>query len=78
MLRAAQILAGRADSVYTPAYDVARLFLNAGRNQEALTWLERGVQERSPDNPYIVQPLWEVIRDDPRFIEVLRGVNLLE
>ena len=78
MLRAAELMAGRADSVYTPAYDVARLYLNAGRNRKALEWLERGVEERSPDAPYVIQPLWDPIRKQPRYMEILRGVNLAE
>ena len=78
MLRAAQMLAGRADSVYSPAYDVARLYLNAGRNSDALDWLERGVDELSPDMPYIVQPLWDPLRDELRFKAVLTQLNLPE
>ena len=78
MLRAAELMAGRADSVYTPAFDIARLYLNAGRNREALEWLKRGVEERSPDTPYIIHSLWDPIRGDPQFQEILRGVNLLK
>jgi len=78
MLQAAELMAGRADSVYSSAYDVARLFINAGRNSEALAWLEHGVVERSPDMPYLVQPLWDPLRNELRFKEILRRMNLPE
>lgn len=78
MLRAAELLAGRADSIYSPAYDVARLYVNAGRNRAALEWLERGVDEHNPDMPYVGQPLWDPLRGEPRYKDVLRRMNLPE
>jgi len=74
MLQGAELLASLADSVYSPAYDVARLYLNAGQYQEALIWLAQAVEEHDPNTPYIVQPLWDPIRDEPQFIEILRRV----
>lgn len=78
MLAAANLLADRADSVYSPAYDVARFYINAGRNLDALEWLEKGVDERDPNMPYVMQPLWDPITDEPRFKEVSRKVGLPE
>jgi len=48
--------------------EIARLYSGAGRMEEALDWLERGVEAREPNSPYIgVAEDFVPFRDEPRF-----------
>lgn len=54
-------------------------YIMAGKNQKALDLLERGFDERDPNMPYIsVSPVFENLRDEPRFQELMRRMNLPE
>ncbi len=77
MKRAADLLAARARKTYVLSMDVAILYAIAGENAQALEWLEKGLEDRSPHMPYVgayieLAPL----RSDPRFQELLRRMNL--
>jgi hypothetical protein len=42
-----------------------------------LTWLEKAVEERSPSLVYLkVDPIFNSLQADPRFIEILRKIGL--
>jgi len=52
-------------------------FAAAGKNDEALDILERGFKEHSPDMPYLGVSVHHLaLRDEPRFQELLRRMNL--
>jgi len=56
--------------------DIATLFLEAGDYDRALVWLARGYDERDPNMPYQnVEPLWDSVRDDPRYREIMRRMD---
>jgi hypothetical protein len=47
---------------------IARLYAGAGRVEDALDWLERGVELREPNSPYIsVATDFGPLRSEPRF-----------
>ena len=60
-----------------PPVDIAQLYLMAGENSRALDWLELGFEEHAAGMPYLsADPLYDPLRDDPRFQVLLRRMNL--
>jgi hypothetical protein len=51
--------------------------MRLGDKEEALKYLEKGYQERDGGLTYIaVDPLYDPLRSDPRFQNLLRRMNL--
>jgi adenylate cyclase len=72
-----EFLAGLPAAIPASALDRARWSLRLGRTDEALTWLERGLEER--DVWFIlvnVSPAIQSLRGEPRFRELLGAMNL--
>jgi len=50
--------------------------LEGGKNEEALIWLEKAYEAYDPNMRYIViDPIFDDLRDEPRFNELLRKMN---
>ncbi len=61
---------------YVSPYDVAILFAHAGKQEEALAWVDTSVQERDPKLHFLnVDPEWRSVRKDPRFVECLKAAG---
>src|SRR5262249_34078549 len=72
-LRQKRLAEGKYDSPYTIALNYAF----AGADSEALDWLERAVDERTPWLPEMkTDPMWDRIRSQPRFVALLKRVGL--
>jgi len=77
MRRAADVLAARTRKTYVPPIDVALLYALAGGNAQALDWLDKGLEERSPHMPYVGAHVeFAPLRNTPRFQDILRRMNL--
>jgi TolB-like protein/tRNA A-37 threonylcarbamoyl transferase component Bud32/Tfp pilus assembly protein PilF len=76
MRRAAEALAAHFRKSYVNPSDIAQLYLEAGEKAQALEWLEKGVEVRDPNMPYIGAPFYDSLRADPRFQALLRRMNL--
>ncbi len=75
--RTAETWAARSDTIYVPPNGVAQLFAHAGERERVLEWLEKAYEVRDPNLPGIgVIPLFDSLRDDPRFQDLLRRMNL--
>jgi TolB-like protein/Tfp pilus assembly protein PilF len=61
--------------IYMPV-DIALRYLDAGDNVAALDWLERAFEVRDPNLPYLGSPLYDPLRPDPRFQDLLRRMKL--
>jgi tetratricopeptide (TPR) repeat protein len=75
--RLLQELKSRRDRDYYPAFPIAEIELGLGHTNAALDWFERAVDERhtgwySPS----VDPIWNAIRDTPRFRAQMAKMNL--
>jgi len=72
-------LEGQARAHYVPATDIALLHVFLGSKEDALTWLERGMDERSPGMDRVaVDPAFASLRDHARFKSVVAALKLPE
>jgi serine/threonine protein kinase/tetratricopeptide (TPR) repeat protein len=59
--------------------DIARLYLAVGDYDRAIDLLEKAYEARHPALPYIsFQPLWDPLRSDPCFQDLVRRMNFPE
>ncbi len=65
-----------ADRRYVSPYNMARVHAAAGDQAQAFGWLERACEERNPDLIELAsEPVFDELRRDPRFGELLRRVG---
>ena len=77
MRLAAETLAARSRTTYVQPTVIASLYAYAGDSDRALEWLEKAHDERDPVLVGLgVGPRWDSLRDDPRFQDLLRRMNL--
>ena len=63
---------------YVPPYDFAVIFAGLGEKDKALEWLQKAHEDRSAYLVYLnVEPIWDSLRSDPRFIDLLRRMRLV-
>lgn len=68
-----------SERVFVPPQDHAFVHLGLGEFDHALEWLERGCEERSDYMVYLnVDPPFDVLRDNSRFVALLRRLKLGE
>lgn len=61
---------------YVPAISFFDLHYGLGENQKALSWLEKAFKERNVGMVWLnVDPLYDDMRNDPRFQNVLKQMN---
>ncbi len=76
-LRLLAELKKRRQASYVPAAAFVNAYLGLGDNEQAFAWLERAFQEQSEILTYAkVHPYFDPLRDDPRFVDLVRRVGL--
>jgi len=64
---------------YVPPYYLALAYAGLGETDEALDWLEKAITDRSLWLLFLkVDPKLDGLRDDPRFLDLLRMMRLAE
>ncbi len=58
------------------SFGIALIYTCLGEKDQAFRWLERVYQERESANRMNVYPQFDSLRDDPRFHDLLRRMNL--
>ncbi|MEO6213340.1 MAG: tetratricopeptide repeat protein [Vicinamibacterales bacterium] len=70
-------LRSASEHAYVPPYTVALVYHGLRNTDEAMKWLERAYEERDVRMVFLgVDPLWDSVRDDPRFVTLLTRMNL--
>ena len=79
MRQLAETDAARSRTTHVVAFGVASLYLRAGENERALEWLERSFDARESQMAYLsLNPLFDSLRDEPRFQDLVRRMDLPE
>jgi tetratricopeptide (TPR) repeat protein len=66
-----------AKQTYVDLYYVAIIYVGLGETDQAFAWLEKAYQERSENLLALkVDPVFDSLRSDPRFADLLRRLNL--
>jgi len=66
----------RSEEQYLNPTEIAMLYALTGANDKAIYWLERAWEARDPNLPYLLSPQYDLLRDDPRFRDICRRMNL--
>ncbi len=62
---------------YVSSYSIAESYMRMGEKQKAFEWLEKAYEEHDSGLVSLaVEPMFESIRPDPRFKEILRRMKL--
>ncbi len=65
------------NSKQLPAYWKASYYVLVGEKESALEWMGQAINERDPISPWFnIAPYFDPLRDDPRFQDLLRRMNL--
>ncbi len=59
-----------------PADHIAIIYNGLGETDKALDWLEKAYEQRDPKMAFLkVAPVWNNLRNEPRFIELMKRMN---
>jgi TolB-like protein len=67
---------GKSGPRKTTAGGIAKRYLDAGDYDRTIEWLEKGYEDRDPTLLGITGPLYDPLRSNPRFQDLLRRMNL--
>jgi len=61
---------------FVPPNHIALVYKGLGEQDETFAWLERGFQQRDPKMTFLkVDPKWNNLRSEPRFVDLMRRMN---
>ena len=64
---------------YVSPYGIAMIYVGLGDKEQAFQWLERANDERNTELTLLkVDPRLNPLRDDPRFKDLLKRMNMPE
>jgi TolB-like protein/Tfp pilus assembly protein PilF len=76
-LRILEQLEAASKERYTPAFSFAVVYAGLDEKDQAFAWLEKAYGERTSRLGYLkVEPLWDPLRSDPRFADLVRRIGL--
>jgi len=62
---------------FVPFDHIALIYNGLGETDKSLDWLEKAFEQRDPKMAFLkVEPKWNNLRNEPRFIELMRRMNL--
>lgn len=70
-------LAKQSEEGFVPPYYFALIYNGLGERDKAILWLKRGIEQRDSKMVFLkVDPKWDNLRSDPRFVEIPQKMNL--
>ena len=69
-------LEGISDASLSEAHLIAKIYASLNEREMALSWLERGLATGAIGVFYKDDPVWDPIRSDPRFTELVRRMGI--
>jgi tetratricopeptide (TPR) repeat protein len=61
---------------YLSPFQIALVYVGLGKNDEAMEWLEKAKTERDPFLIYVrIDPNFDSLRADPRFVELIKEIG---
>jgi serine/threonine-protein kinase len=75
-LRVIKELEEMSGTSLSEAHWIAKIYAALNENELALTWLERGLAARAIGGFYKDEPVWDPIRSDQRFADLLRRMGI--
>jgi len=78
MQRTAEMMISRQDTTYVTPWQIGTLYARAGMKEETLEWLEKAYEAHDSNMSVInVDPLFDGLREDERFKNLLLQMNFL-
>jgi adenylate cyclase len=75
--RVAEMLIARSRTTYVTPWQIGTLYTRAGKNKEALDYLEKAYEAHDPNSIYLgVDPIFDSLRNEPRYQDLLRQIKL--
>jgi serine/threonine-protein kinase len=74
--RVADLLEELSKTTYIRQTDIAYKYALSGDIDKAILWLENGFQHHDPNLPYLLLPKYDNLRDDSRFQDLCRRLNI--
>ncbi len=76
MRKLANVRAENTETTHVNQTGPAQYYAWAGDVDNALYWLEKAYEEQDPNLPYLLIPIYDGLRNDSRFQEIARKMNL--
>jgi TolB-like protein/DNA-binding winged helix-turn-helix (wHTH) protein/Tfp pilus assembly protein PilF len=76
-LRVLDQLKAASKQRYVPAFSFVIVYVGLGEKEQAFTWLEKAYEEHTNSLAYLrVAAIWDPLRSDPRFTDLLHRIGL--
>jgi TolB-like protein/cytochrome c-type biogenesis protein CcmH/NrfG len=72
----ADLLLLQSEKTYINPFEITLLYLMAGNKEKSLKCIEKAYELRDPNLPYLHFPIYDSLRDEPRFQDIARKMNL--
>ena len=72
----AELRVARLDSIYSDPYTISNCYTFSGDIDNAIYWMQKAYEQHDPNLPYLLLPSYDILRNDPRFQEIARKMNL--
>jgi len=76
MKKLADLRAEKSKTIKIGSLLISNTYALAGDVDNAIYWLEKAFEGHSPGLPYLLMPTYDILRNDPRFQDLCRRMNL--